>query len=159
MHQVHSTCTPSDSTATAQDMPSNSLSTCRGRPSKGSAPDTLAQVLRLPSAGPIPKPMTVFKRPLCLEMVRRKAVAAHLRTIHQFERPNELDLKPNRDVIPGRLPCAHCKATFSVEFALRTHFQKASCPVKLRQFALGLHFGPVSSSTPLPLRQSMQIDL
>ena len=130
MNQAHSTSTTSDLQPSTQEQASSSSTTTRGRP-------------RMPSSGPIPGPMTVFTYPLCQEKVGRKAVAAHLRTIHQFERPNEFEFKLHRDVIPGRLSCAHCKATFSVEFALRTHFKKASCPVRLCQLASDLHFGPM----------------
>ena len=65
----------------------------------------------------LPEPMIVFKCPLCLVMVGRKAVVAHLKTVHQFERPDEFEFIPSRDVTPGRLTCAYCKVTFSVEFA------------------------------------------
>ena len=61
---------------------------------------------------------------------------------------------PSRDVIPGRLSCAHCRATFSVEFALRNDFKRASCPVCLCTLVRDLRFGrptpapPCESTTP-----------
>ena len=120
---------------------------------------SLAQVLRMPSTGPIPEPMTIFKCPLCQVMVGREAIATHLRTVHQFDRPEKLDLVPSRDVLPGRLTCAHCKATFNVEFELRTHFTKASCPVKLCQLASDLHFGPVTAPATMPISDSDLVTL
>lgn len=149
MIQAYSASPSTDLSGSTQVNTSSSSTAVRDRPSKGSMTYTLAQVLRMPSTGPILDPMIVFKCPLCLVMVGRKAIAAHLRTVHQFEWPDEFEFIPSRDVIPGRLTCAHCKTTFSIEFALRAHFNKASCPVRLCQLASDLHFGPVSSNVTM----------
>ena len=152
--QAHADLTTPALTDLPQVTTSSSSNAHRGRPFKPPVTGSLAQVLRMPGTGPIPEPMTVFKCPLCQVMIGRKAVAAHLRTVHQFERPEKLDLVPSRDVLPGRLTCAHCQATFSVEFALRTHFTKASCPVRLCQMTSDLHFGPVTAPATTPTSDS-----
>ena len=143
-------------------MPAGTKSMAKGRPSKGPTTDDLAQVLKLPDTGPIPEPMHTFQCPLCPSKTGRKAIASHLRTYHQFDRPVEFDFIPMRDVLPGRLTCAHCKATFSVEQAPRTHFQRASCPVRLCQMASDLHFGapvvPDSEVIPAFQVKTMQFD-
>ncbi|CAK9108805.1 unnamed protein product [Durusdinium trenchii] len=101
----------------------------------------------MPSPGPVVDPATTYECPLCQEMIGRKALAAHLRTCHDFERPAEMDFVPARDILPGRLTCAHCRATFSMDFALRIHFKKVSCPVRLCQLVRDLHFG-----APIPVQ-------
>ena len=134
----------------------------KGRPSKGQTTDALIQVLKFPDIGPIPEPMHTFQCPLCPNKLGRKVVASHLRTCHQFDRPAEFDLVPMRDVLPGRLTCVYCKATFNIEQALRTHFQRAFCPVRLCQMTSDLHFGApvVSASEVIPAFQmtKMQFD-
>ena len=101
----------------------------------------------MPDTGPIPECMTSFTC-LCQEVVGRKFVAIDLRARHPFGRPNELQFDPHRDVLPGRLTSAHCKATFNLEFALRAHFKHASYLIILCQLAYDLHFGPSISQPP-----------
>ena len=107
--------------------------------------DSLGQILRMPPQSPVATPAATYECPLCQEHIARKALAAHLTIWHNFERPAEMDFHPARDVLPGRLACAHCRATFSMDFALKINFKRASCPVRLCQIARNLHFG-----APLP---------
>ena len=103
--------------------------------------DSLAQILRMSPQGPVAAPAATYKCPLCQGYIGRKALAAHLRIRHDFERPAEMDFHPARDVLPGRLACAHCRAIFSMDFALKTLFKRTSCPIRLGQIARNLHFG------------------
>lgn len=58
--------------------------------------------------------------------------------------------RPSRDMIPGRLAYAHCHTTYTIEAALRLHYQRASYPTLLIKWVKNQHFGPsVPSSAQL----------
>ena len=58
----------------------------------------------------IPAPLKSFACPLCLETIGRKGLASQFRKDHQVDKPAFFDFRPSRDMLPGRLSCAHCLA-------------------------------------------------
>ena len=113
----------------------------RGRPSQTPGPNSLARILKIPCIGSIPARKITYDCPLRHEIVGRKALASYLRFCHDFDRPTEMNFVPTRDVMPGRLTCAHYRATFRMELVLRNHFKRSSCPVRLCNMVRDLHFG------------------
>ena len=99
--------------------------------------------------GPYPIPARMYTCPLCKESVGRKALVSHLRKFHAVHRPNVFPFETQIDMHPGHLACKHCHASFSMEIALRIHFQRAFCPVLLCTWTSHQHFGkPLDSSCP-----------
>ena len=88
----------------------------KGRPT---GTDTIAHRLRA-STTEIPVPVQEFECPLCFEHLGRKAVANHLRTVHQIDKPSSFPFRPSLDMFPGRLSCMHCKASFTMALHSRT---------------------------------------
>ena len=123
----------------------------KGRPT---GTDTIAHRLRA-STTEIPVPVQEFECPLCFEHLGKKAVANHLRTVHQIDKPSSFPFRPSLDMFPGRLSCMHCKASFTMAFALKNHFDRGTCPVLLMNWVRDLHYGPkVDSQTPPALSPS-----
>ena len=91
--------------------------------------------------GPCPEPTKMYRCPLCLEYDGRKALISHLRKYHDVQRPDGFLFDPLKDMHMGRLARKHCYAQFTMEIALRTHFQRASCPVLLCNWTSHQHFG------------------
>ena len=91
--------------------------------------------------GPCPEPAKMDRCPLCQDYVGRKALISHLRKYHDVHRPDGFPFDPVHDMHGGLLACKHCHAQFTMEVALRTHFQRASCPVLLCNWTSHQHFG------------------
>ena len=45
-------------------------------------------------------------------------------------------------MFPDRLSCMHCKANFTMAFALKNHFDRGTCPVLLMNWVRDAHYGP-----------------
>ena len=90
----------------------------------------------------IEAPSKSFQCPHCLETVGRKALAGHLSREHKVEKQPFFIFRRSRDMTPGRLACAHCHTTYTIEAALRLHYQRASCPTLLIEWVRDQHFGP-----------------
>ena len=57
--------------------------------------------------------------------------------------------RPNRDMTPEHLACAHCHISYTSEVELRLHYQRASCPILLIEWVRDQHSGPsVTTSAP-----------
>ena len=123
----------------------------RGRPIGA---DTIAHRLRATTTE-IPVPIQELECPLCFEHLGRKAVASHLRNVHQIGKPSSFPFRPSLDMFPGLLSCMHCKASFTVVFALKNHFDRGTCPVLLKNWVRDAHYGPKVDSVP---SQSLQHD-
>ena len=91
--------------------------------------------------GPCPEPARMYRCPLCQDYVGRKALINHLRKYHDVHRHDGFPFDPVHDMHRGHLACKHCHTQFTVEVALRTHFQRASCPVRLCNWTSHQHFG------------------
>ena len=90
---------------------------------------------------PCPEPTKMYRCPLYHDYVGRKALISHLRKYYDIQRPDGFPFDPLKDMHMGRLACKHCHAQFTMEVALRTHFQIASCPVLLCNWTSHQHFG------------------
>ena len=110
----------------------------KGRPTDA---DTIATRLRATTTE-IPVPIQEHECPLCFEHLGRKAVASHLRIVHQIEKPSSFPFRPSLDMFPGRLSCMHCKASFTMAFALKNHFDRGTCPLLLMNWVRDAHYGP-----------------
>ena len=93
----------------------------KGRPSGA---DTIAHRLRSTTTE-IPVPIQEHECPLCFEHLGRKAVASHLRTVHQIDKPSSFPFRPSLDMFPGRLSCMHCW-TFELH-ALQSQLHHGFC--------------------------------
>ena len=94
--------------------------------------DTVQAVLtRTPADIPIP-PKT-FICSLCHARIGRKGLAGHLRNEHQIDKAEFFSFRPSRDMMPGRLGCAHCLSCFTTEVVLKLHYQRATCPALLTE--------------------------
>ena len=96
----------------------------------------------------IPVPIQEHECPLYFEHLGRKAIANHLRTVHQIDKPSSFPFRPSLDMFPGRLSCMHCKASFTMAFALKNHFDRSTCPVLLMNWVRDTHYGPKVASLP-----------
>ena len=116
------------------------------RASKMPRIDTVQAMLNRTPAD-IPKPPKTFLCPLCQTSIGRKGPAGYLRNAHQVDKPEFFSFRPNRDMMLGRLGCAHCMSCFTLETAL------PACHVP--QWVKDLHFGPVAvmESTILTIAQ------
>ena len=83
--------------------------------------DTVQIMLSKPSQQ-IEAPSKTFQCPLCQDIVGRTALSGHLTREHKVDRPPFFVFRPSRDITPGRLACAHCHTTYTIEAALRLHF-------------------------------------
>ena len=92
---------------------------------------TVKHMLAYRPAGSSPVPARMYTCPLCKESIGRKALVSHLRKFHDVHQPDGFMFESQLDMHLGHLACKHCHAPFSMEIALRTHFQRASCPVLL----------------------------
>ena len=97
----------------------------------------------------------MYTCPLCKESIGRKALASHLRKFYDIHRADGFTFEPQLDMHPGHLACKHCHASFSMEIALRTHFQRASCPILLCTWTNHQHFGKPLDSARLQENQNM----
>ena len=124
------------------------------RASKMPRIDTVQAMLNRTPAN-IPKPPKTFLCPLCQISIGRKGLAGHLRNAHQVDKPEFFCFRPSRDMMPGRLGCAHCMSCFTTEAALKLHYQRATCPALLIEWVQNLHFDPVAvmESTTLTIAQ------
>lgn len=132
------------------------IMTSRGRPP---GKDTIPKRLAESASTKIPIPVNKFACPLCLEMIRRKALAAHLRPTHQVDKPNSFPFRPNRDMTPERICCIHCRASFTMPFAFQNHFSRDTCPQFVIQWVRDQHFGSIAPpqtalDPPMPRRAS-----
>ena len=91
--------------------------------------------------GPCPEPARMYRCPLCQDYVGRKALISHLRKYHDVQKPDGFPFDPVHDMHRGHLACKHCHTQFTMEVALRIHFQRASCPVLLCNWTSHQHFG------------------
>ena len=114
--------------------------------SRSHAPKTIKDMLAMP---PIDHPVAAKMNtcPICKTLVGRKALCAHVKKEHQVDRPSAFSFEPEHDQLPGELACKHCYGVFTMDFALQTHFRRASCPVLFCQWLSKQHFGPSDSST------------
>ena len=83
-------------------------------------------------------------------MIGRKALVSHLRKSHDAVKPDGFPFDPRLDMHPGHLACKHCHATFTMDLAFKTHFQRASCPVLLCNWARDQRFGDLTMSETQP---------
>ena len=127
----------------------------KGRPT---GTDTIAHRLRATTTE-IPVPVQEFECPLCFEHLGRKAVANHLRTVHQIDKPSSFPFRPSLDMFPGRLSCMHCKASFTMAFALKNHFDRGTCPVLLMNWVRDTHYGPKVDSQSPPAQNQPAVPL
>ena len=97
-------------------------------------------------ASVIVAPSKSYQCPICLEQIGRKALARHI----VVDKPAIFAFQPSRDMVPGKLTCAHCLTTYTTEAALRLHYQRASCPILLIEWIRDLRFGPIVESPSLP---------
>ena len=111
------------------------------RASKWPRVDTVQAMLTHAPAD-IPQPPKMFLCPLCQTHIGRKGLAGHLRNAHQVDKPEFFSFRPSRDMMPGRLGCAHCLSCFTTEAALKLHYQRATCPALLIEWVKDMHFGP-----------------
>ena len=95
--------------------------------------------------GDIPAPPKSFVCSLCHERIGRKGLAGHLRNEHQVDKPEFFSFRPSRDMMPGRLGCAHCLSCFTIEAALKLHYQRATRPALLIEWVKDQHFGPITT--------------
>ena len=116
------------------------------RASKMPRTDTVQAVLQRQSID-IPTPPKTFICPFCQARIGRKGLAGHLRNAYQIDKPEFFSFRPSRDMLHGRLGCAHCLSCSTTEAALKLHYQRATCPALLIEWVRDLHFGPV---TPVP---------
>ena len=121
----------------------------RGRPT---GDDIIAHRLRATTTE-IPVPIQEHKCPLCFEHLRRKAVASHPRNVYQIDKPSPFPFRPSLDMFPGRLSCMHCKASFTMAFALKNHFDRGTCLVLLLNWVRDAHCGPKVEPDPFPSPQ------
>ena len=127
------------------------------QPKRGRPPgkDTIQTRLAETATTEIPVPLSEFTCPLCLEVIGRKGLAQHVRLTHQVDKPESFPFRPSRDMMPGRLSCIHCRASFTMPFALQNHFSRGTCPQLVIQWIHDQHYGPsvpleVHDATPLP---------
>lgn len=119
----------------------------RGRPA---GEDTVPKRLREHTTD-IPVPLQEFECPLYFEKLGRKAIAAHLRSNHQIDKPRSFPFRPSLDMYPGRLSCMHCKASFTMAYAIKNHFDRGTCPVLLLNWIRDAQYGPpIQSYQDLP---------
>ena len=111
------------------------------RASKKPCVDTVQAMLTQAPAD-IPQPPKMFLCPLCQTHIGRKGLAGHLRNAHQVDKPEFFSFRPSRDMMHGRLGCAHCLSCFTTEAALKLHYQRATCPALLIEWVKDMHFGP-----------------
>ena len=121
----------------------------RGRPT---GDDTIPHRLRATTTE-IPVPIQEHECPLYFEHLGRKVVASHLRNVHQIDKPSSFPFRPSLDMFPGRLSCMHCKANFTMAFALKNHFDRGTCPVLLLNWVRDAHYGPKIEIDPSPSTQ------
>ena len=93
----------------------------------------------------IPTPPKAFTCPLCQTRIGRKGLAGQLRNEHQIDKPEFFSFRPSRDMMPGRLGWAHYLNCFTIEAALKLHYQRATCPALLIEWVKDLHSGPVTT--------------
>lgn len=91
----------------------------------------------------LPDPIKTFTYLLCQDQVGRKALAGHLRREYSVDKIIFFSFQPNRDMLDGRLACAHCLNNYTTEAALRLHYQRANCPILLIAWVKDQNFGPV----------------
>ena len=118
------------------------------RASKMPRVDTVQATLNRRPAD-IPTPPKTFLCPLCQTSIGRKGLAGHLRNVHQVDKPEFFSFRPSRDMMPGRLGCAHCLSCFATEACLETaHYHRATCPALLIEWVKDMHFGPAAMPEP-----------
>ena len=103
-------------------------------------PKTIKDMLVLPSIEH-PAAAKTYTCPICHAQVGRKALCAHIRKEHQVDRPCAFSFEPEYDQLPGELACKHCYSVFTMDFALQTHFRRASCPVLFYRWLSNQYFG------------------
>lgn len=81
-------------------------------------------------------------------MVGRKALVNHLKKSHDAVNPDGFSFDPRIDMPPGHLACKHCYTTFTMDLALKTHFQRASCPVLVSTWTRNQRFGDLALLEP-----------
>ena len=136
---------PSSNTATADPL----VIPKRGRPP---GKDTIQSRFTQPNTTEIPIPIQDFTCPLCQETIGRKAISTHLRTVYQVERPKKFRFSPQHDMMPGRFSCIHCKASFTMPFALTNHFDRGTCPQLVLNWVRDTHYGPPVDSSRASVR-------
>ena len=92
---------------------------------------TMKHLLASQPIGPCPESAKMYQCPLCQEYVDRKALVNHLRKINDVPKSDDFPFDPIRDMHQKHLACKYYHAQFTMEIALCTHFQRASCPVLL----------------------------
>ena len=96
--------------------------------------------------GPCPEPTKIYRCHICQDMIGRKTLVNHLRKNHNAIKSDGFSFDPHTDMHPGHLACKHCHTTFTMDLALKTHFQRASCPVLLCIWACNQRFGHLTMS-------------
>lgn len=114
------------------------VTTKRGRPA---GEDTVTKLPREHTTD-ILVPVQEFECPLRFETLGRKAIAAHLRSTHQIDKPGSFPFRSSVDMYPGRLSCMHCKASFTMAFPIKNHFDRGTCPVLLLNWVRDAQYGP-----------------
>ena len=99
-----------------------------------------------------------FECPLCFERLGRKAVATHLRSVHQIDKPQSFPFRPT-DMYPGRLSCMHCKANFTMAFAIKNHFDRGTYPILLLNWVRDAHCGPPMVDAPSDSGSPLDLDI
>ena len=62
-------------------------------------------------------------------------------------------------MFPGRLSCMHCKANFTMAFALKNHFDRGTYPILLMNWVRDAHYDPKVDCIQPPTLPSVSIPL
>lgn len=113
----------------------------------------MKQMFALP-AQECPPPAKVYECPIC-HWAGRHLPLTFVVNIGRTDRPTQFPFQVDRDMLPGQLARNHIFSMFITNFALLTHFRRASCPVLLCEWAKREYFGShIESIEPLPPAQS-----
>lgn len=95
-------------------------------------------------------PAKTYTCPLCPLQVDRKE--------HQVDRLTCFPFVPDKDILPGKFGHNHYFSEITMDFALQTHFPRASCPVLFCQRVFKQHFGEINSLPSTAPTQVMMME-